>query len=1147
MFNKNKINYNKQECNKDKEKNTSDNHKKVKELNVGVRRINEKFLKYQKNPVAFCEEVLKETFPDRIKELMMGIVDNRISIAKSSTGFGKCKVFGEYITLTNGSIYKVEDLIDKSFEIYSVDKDLNQKVSLAYATNNGEKESLEIITNSGKAIRATNNHPIISTNTNFKKSKKRNSRNLDYCWKNLEELKIGDYILTVEDSPYEGKEFLEDYKVKLLAYLIGDACSSNNIVSTQNPGKVLDEFTQCIKSFDCILQSTDYKGETNGLGYRVVNKNIEETASFNPIIKFLKENNFFDKNSFEKFLPQIVYQLNNKQLALFLSRLYTTDGWTCIRKSKRNNTSNYISKVGEIGYSSVSKKLCEDIQRLLLRFGIVAKLRKKKTTCTDKKKKKYSFAYSLDIHDSAMIIKFVDKIGIFGKEEALSKTYLLAKSRVDFAQKSIKNTKGMKGYLDWYHRNIPEGYRWEVVKEINNLGLQSTVCITVPGDETYLTEFVEHNSYAAARLAIWFLKCFPGSKVFLSAAPPEDNLKRLLWGQIELLRIKHPDLFIGDTFKSLELAIDSEWYIAGLTIPNSGTEHEKVAKFSGKHAPYLFFILDEGDAIPDACYKGIEGCMSGGYARILIMFNPRHQTGYVYTKEKRSEGKITVLSAFEHPNVITGKDIYPGALTREETVRRINMYSRPVVEGDDLSHSVYELPPYLIGATAEADDKSIYPELPGGLRKITDPSFSYMVLGQYPEQSETQLISVAWVKKAQERWLDYVKVNGDKYPVDQRPILGLDVAEMGADYNVVCMRYGNYVLPFEAWNGMDADQTAVKAIDLYYKSKAEKAFIDCMNVGHSLPTSMQKAGCNAIGIKVNTSPTKEVDLGGFEQLTDQLYWSVREWLKDETQQAMLPPDKMLEEELLALEYSIPQAKIKVTPKLILRNQLRRSTDRLDALALTFSQESDKLLHFYENVIVCEIDKETKDLVIKYDEKNIINKSTETPGNIDRISLGDMMDFGFISCTKDFSAWAICRIWLSSSGKVIIPDLWRIEANDPRLIVEKVFEAHNIRPFRCVGTYSELRKFLKPHWNDLENEIHKASVDASTPELTSVKITDRLHRQLIIKDIAKLKGAGVLRNVVDKKEIWSQFGHCESKPDDCRDALAGAIRLMLKQT
>ena len=73
----------------------------------------------------------------------------------------------------------------------------------------------------------------------------------------------------------------------------------------------------------------------------------------------------------------------------------------------------------------------------------------------------------------------------------------------------------------------------------------------------------------------------------------------------------------------------------------SGTEAQREAKFSGKHAPYLLFILDEGDAIPDEVYRGIESCMSGGHARLLIMFNPRAEVGEAYRMER--DGRANVI------------------------------------------------------------------------------------------------------------------------------------------------------------------------------------------------------------------------------------------------------------------------------------------------------------------------------------------------------------------------------------------------------------------------------------------------------------------------------------------------------------------------
>ncbi len=40
------------------------------------------------------------------------------------------------------------------------------------------------------------------------------------------------------------------------------------------------------------------------------------------------------------------------------------------------------------------------------------------------------------------------------------------------------------------------------------------------------------KTHGAARVAVWWYKTFPDSQVYTAAAPPESNLKKLLWGEI---------------------------------------------------------------------------------------------------------------------------------------------------------------------------------------------------------------------------------------------------------------------------------------------------------------------------------------------------------------------------------------------------------------------------------------------------------------------------------------------------------------------------------------------------------------------------------------------------------------------------------------
>jgi hypothetical protein len=98
---------------------------------------------------------------------------------------------------------------------------------------------------------------------------------------------------------------------------------------------------------------------------------------------------------------------------------------------------------------------------------------------------------------------------------------------------------------------------------------------------------------------------------------------------------------------------------------------------------------------------------------------------------------------------------------------------------------------------------------------------------------------------------------------------------------------------------------------------------------------MQRAGCSANPVKVASSPTERTELGEFKILRDQLWWACREWLRTDPG-AMLPPDEMLIEDLQTPTYEVQNGKIRVMKKDVMRDLLKRSPDRADALCLTFS-------------------------------------------------------------------------------------------------------------------------------------------------------------------------------------------------------------------
>lgn len=449
------------------------------------------------------------------------------------------------------------------------------------------------------------------------------------------------------------------------------------------------------------------------------------------------------------------------------------------------------------------------------------------------------------------------------------------------------------------------------------------------------------KSHGAARIAIWFYKVFADAQVYTTAAPPEKNLRQILWGQIYSIAGSHPDLFVGDRITAdMYIERDPKSFITGVSIPSTGTPEQREAKFGGKHAPHLLFIVDEGDAVPPEVYRAIESCMSGGMARLLIMFNPRAEVGPVANMIRNGNGRVVEMSAFNHPNVMTGQDVFQGAITREKTVWRINEWTLPLAPSEKPDVECFRVPDSLVGAVATRANGEVYPPLPAGYRRAIEPPFFYMTLGVYPPQSESQLISRVWLNNAVSRWLSYVARFGEVPPQKVTPLAGLDVADMGADGNQLCRRYGGFVPRLIGWRGVDPDMSAIKAAEqlgkLPFKKEDIPVLVDATGVGAGVAPRMRRLGFDkAQSVMVASSPTYKTEMGEFFQLRDQLWWSAREWLRTDTG-AMLPPDEDLLQELSAPSYSVVGKQIRISKKAIMKEMIGRSPDKAEALVLTFA-------------------------------------------------------------------------------------------------------------------------------------------------------------------------------------------------------------------
>jgi len=123
-----------------------------------------------------------------------------------------------------------------------------------------------------------------------------------------------------------------------------------------------------------------------------------------PIAVLLENTGLRHLRSARKFVPSCIFELTRNQIALFLKVLFTCDGSIFVESDARSGLS----------YSTISRRLAEDVQHLLLRFGIVTRLRTKPMP----RVREGYLAYELVAAGVEPVKRFLREIGIVGREEA---------------------------------------------------------------------------------------------------------------------------------------------------------------------------------------------------------------------------------------------------------------------------------------------------------------------------------------------------------------------------------------------------------------------------------------------------------------------------------------------------------------------------------------------------------------------------------------------------------------------------------------------------------------------------------------------------------------------------------------------------------
>ena len=407
-----------------------------------------------------------ETGFSEFDDLTSGMQRSDLVIVAGRPSMGKCLSHDSEIVLGDGRIATIEEIYTRGeARLATLGPNLRLDwTEPSHFVDDGHKPVFEVKTRLGRRVETTWTHPFLTMDG----------------WKPLSDIRPGDAIAVPRKLPVFGSDALRECEVKLLAYLIGDGglTGATPVFTATNP-RIRVDFAAAAEAFGGVrirpvqpswrapswtvvrdvsgvgmarsvfaenlnqaiaatrrsarvlageigvapATMTYWRqarnvpnGETLARAAKVLEVEPEDLCAndgedarrcgVNPLRKWLSELGLYGCDAHGKYIPPRVFSLPREQLALFLNRLFATDGWAGVWKSGQ----------AQIGYASTSERLARQVQHLLLRFGVLSKLRRRWVHYGEARRP----AWQLDISHADSMVVFAREIGIHGKDEAVN-------------------------------------------------------------------------------------------------------------------------------------------------------------------------------------------------------------------------------------------------------------------------------------------------------------------------------------------------------------------------------------------------------------------------------------------------------------------------------------------------------------------------------------------------------------------------------------------------------------------------------------------------------------------------------------------------------------------------------------------------------
>ena len=364
-----------------------------------------------------------------------------------------------------------------------------------------------------------------------------------------------------------------------------------------------------------------------------------------------------------------------------------------------------------------------------------------------------------------------------------------------------------------------------------------------------------------------------------------DNVKNNFWAEIRRWQSMSDwlrEAFVHESERFYAKEAPEQWALSRRTWPKGGSPDEQGATLSGLHSVSVASFIDESGNIPPTVLRAAEQALADNprFGKIIQAGNPISLSGMLYAAAVKLRDQWAVIKVTNDPtdaNRAQRGDI-------EWAKKQIAQYGRE------------------------------------------NPWVQSYILGQFPAEAMTALLSITDIERAMERHYDPRDV-----ALAQRRI-GVDAARFGDDKWVLFPRAG-----LVAYNPVDmrnprSHEVAARVALAKARFGSEREYFD--------DTGGFSAGAIDALIQAGHSPypvnfSGRADDARYLNKRAEMWFRMSEWVK---RGGALPPGAAeLVDELITPEFTYVGGKFAIEPKENIKKRLGRSPNYADALALTFAE------------------------------------------------------------------------------------------------------------------------------------------------------------------------------------------------------------------